>query len=41
MKQRIFIFRGKARELTFKTLFMLWYFGRETEPLESVDFGRN
>jgi hypothetical protein len=33
-----FVYKGKARDLTFKEMWMLWHFGRKIELLEDVDF---
>lgn len=35
------LYIGKAKGLTFKELFLAWYFGRLVEPLEATDFSRN
>ncbi len=36
-----FVFIGKAKNLNFKELYLLWHFGRTIEPMESVDFSWN
>jgi len=35
------LYSGKARDLTFKELFLTWYFGRLIERLEAEDFEAN
>jgi len=35
------IYSGKAKDMTYKAIFLAWYYGRLIEPLEAVDFGKN
>ena len=35
------LFKGKVKDMTFKELWLSWYFGRLIEPLEAIDFGKN
>ena len=35
------LYRGKAKHMTFKELWLSWNFGRPVERLEAVDFNLN
>ena len=35
------LFKGKAKNMTFKELCLAWHFGRPIEPLEAMDFSPN
>ncbi len=35
------VYRGKAKDLTLKEIWLLYKFGRRTENLEDTDFSRN
>ena len=35
------LYKGKAKDMTYKELFLAWYFGRLIEPLETTDFMLN
>jgi len=35
------LYSGKAKDMTFKELWMRWYYGRPVELLETVDFTKN
>ncbi len=35
------IYIGKARNLTYKELWLIWKFGRPVETLEPIDFSGN
>ncbi len=35
------LYNGKAKNMTRKEIWLVWYFGRITEPLEPGDFSRN
>ncbi len=35
------LFAGKAKNMTFRELWLTWHFGRLIERLESVDFSAN
>ena len=35
------LYSGKAKNLSYKELWMAWNFGRPIELLESIDFGEN
>lgn len=35
------LFRGKVKDLTYKELWLAWYFGRPIELLETGDFSKN
>ena len=35
------LYSGKAKHMTYKELWLSWYFGRPIEQLESVDFYKN
>ncbi len=35
------LYNGKAKDMTFKELWLAWKFGRPIERLESVDFSQN
>lgn len=40
-KRMILLYIGKAKDLTYKELWLLLHFGRPVEPLEETDFSRN
>jgi len=33
-----FTYIGKAKDLTWKEMYLLWHYGRKIEILEAVDF---
>jgi len=35
------LFKGKVKDMTFKELWLAWYFGRPIERLEAIDFSVN
>ncbi len=35
------LYSGKVKDMTYKELWLAWYFGRPIELLEAVDFDLN
>lgn len=35
------LYKGKVKNLTYKELWLSWYFGRSIELLEAIDFSKN